>query len=157
MRRVIFAITVTIAGLVALLSFKSHFPERVQATLPGQPPVPGGTAGTTAPFAGAPAPKALPAGERAVLGSVANTIYGPVQIQAVVRSGKIVSVSIVQQPSSTTEDVQIGQYAFPRLIAETLTAQSARVDAVSGATYTSGGYVRSLQSALDRAAVTGGR
>jgi hypothetical protein len=139
------------------LSFKSHFPEQVQATPPGQPPAPGGTAGTTAPFAGAPAPKALPAGERAVLGSVANTIYGPVQIQAVVRSGKIVSVSIVQQPSSTTEDVQIGQYAFPRLIAETLTAQSARVDAVSGATYTSGGYVRSLQSALDRAAGTGGR
>jgi FMN-binding domain len=157
MRRVIFAITVTIAGLVALLSFKSHFPERVQATPLGQPPAPGGTAGTIAPFAGAPAPKALPAGERAVLGSVANTIYGPVQVQAVVRSGKIVSVRIVQQPSGTNQDVQIGQYAFPRLITETLTAQSARVDAVSGATYSSGGYVRSLQSALDSAAGAGGR
>jgi len=46
-------------------------------------------------------------------------------------------------------DVQIGQYAFPKLIGETLAAQSARIDTVSGATYTSGGYIRSLQSALD--------
>lgn len=156
MRRVIFAITVTIAGLVALLSFKSHFPERTVAAPPGQPPAPAGTSGTTAPFTGAAAQRALPAGERAVLGSVANTIYGPVQVQAVVRSGKIVSVRILQQPSGTTEDVQIGQYAFPRLITETLTAQSARVDAVSGATYSSGGYLRSLQSALDSAG-TGGK
>jgi hypothetical protein len=156
MRRVIFAIALTIAGLVALLSFKSHFPQRVVAGPQGQPPAPGGTAGTTAPLPGVPAKKTLPAGARAVLGTVANTIYGPVQVQAVVRSGKIVSVTIVQQPSGTSEDVQIGQYAFPRLIAETLTAQSARVDAVSGATYTSDGYVRSLQSALDGAAGTEG-
>ena len=46
-------------------------------------------------------------------------------------------------------DLQLGQYAFPKLISETLTAQSAKIDAVSGATYTSAGYIRSLQSALD--------
>ena len=46
-------------------------------------------------------------------------------------------------------DLEIGQYALPRLIGETITAQSARIDTVSGATYTSGGYIESLQSALD--------
>jgi uncharacterized protein with FMN-binding domain len=49
-------------------------------------------------------------------------------------------------------DIQIGQYAFPRLVGETLAAQNARIDTVSGATYTSGGYIQSLQSALDSGA-----
>jgi uncharacterized protein with FMN-binding domain len=134
MRRVILAVTATVTGLVALLSFKTHSsaPERTVAS---------GSAPTTA-----------PAGERAVTGNVANTIYGPVQVEVLVRATKIVKVSILEQPQSTNMDVQIGQFAFPRLIGETLTAQSARIDAVSGATYTSGGYIRSLQSALDNGA-----
>jgi uncharacterized protein with FMN-binding domain len=134
MRRVILAVTATVAGLVALLSFKTHTSdaERTVAAPAAQPSL-------------------LP-GERAVTGNVANTIYGPVQVQVLVKSTKIVKVSILEEPGSTNMDVQIGQYAFPRLISETLTAQSARIDSVSGATYTSGGYIRSLQSALDNGA-----
>jgi uncharacterized protein with FMN-binding domain len=134
MRRVILAATATVAGIVALLSFKTHSsdPERTAATPTTQPSL-------------------LP-GERAVTGNVANTVYGPVQVQVLVKSHKIVKVSILESPQGTNMDVQIGQYAFPKLISETLTTQSARIDSVSGATYTSGGYINSLQSALDNGA-----
>jgi uncharacterized protein with FMN-binding domain len=53
---------------------------------------------------------------------------------------------------NTIHDIQIGEFAFPKLIGETLTAQTAKVDAVSGASYTSAGYIQSLQSALDNQA-----
>ena len=52
-------------------------------------------------------------------------------------------------PDASANDIRIGNFAFPKLIQETLTAQSARIDSVSGATYTSGGYIKSLQSILD--------
>lgn len=132
MRRAILAVTATVAGLVALLSFKTHSSERTVAT--PQPPA------------------SLPPGERAITGNVANTAYGPVQVQVVVATTRIVKVNILEQPSSTEHDLQIGQFAFPKLIGETLSAQSARIDSVSGATYTSGGYIKSLQSALDNGA-----
>ena len=56
------------------------------------------------------------------------------------------------QPANTLHDIQIGAFAFPKLISETLTAQTAKIDAVSGASYTSAGYIQSLQSALDKSA-----
>ena len=132
MRRVILAVTATVAGLVALLSFKTDSSERTVAS-----PQPSAT---------------LPPGEHAITGNVANTAYGPVQVQVVVATTKIVKVNILEQPSSTEHDLQIGQFAFPKLIGETLSAQRARIDSVSGATYTSGGYIKSLQSALDNGA-----
>jgi uncharacterized protein with FMN-binding domain len=131
MRRVIFAVTATVAGLVALLSFKTHSSSSERTVAAGQEPA------------------SLPPGERAVTGNVANTAYGPAQVQLVVKASKIVKVNILEQPESTENDLQIGRLAFPKLIAETITAQSARIDTVSGATYTSGGYLKSLQSAID--------
>jgi len=145
MRRVVLAVTGTVAGLVALLSFKTHSAERTGVALSGTQ----GQAGTGSTTAGSTTTTALPAGERAIAGNVANTAYGPVQVQVVVKANKIVKVSILEQPASTEHDLQIGQFAFPKLIAETLASQSARIDSVSGATYTSGGYIKSLQSALD--------
>ena len=91
----------------------------------------------------------LPAGETAITGHAANTVYGPVQIQLIVRANKIIKVAVLEQPANTIHDIQIGQFAFPRLISETLGAQDAKIDAVSGASYTSQGYIQSLQSALD--------
>lgn len=58
---------------------------------------------------------------------------------------------MLQQTNDGPESNQIDSTAIPRLINETLTAQSAHIDAVSGATYTSEGYLQSLQSALDQA------
>jgi uncharacterized protein with FMN-binding domain len=151
MRRVILAVVGTIAGLVALLSFKSHAPTAVAAAS-GSTSGSGGTAGSAGTAAAGPSPSAAPPGERNVDGNVANTVYGPVQIQVVVKDSKLIGVNVLEQPSSTSRDLQIGQFAFPQLIKETLAAQSARVDAVSGASYTSAGYIQSLQSALDNGA-----
>ena len=166
MRRVILAVTGTIAGLVALLSFKSHVPSApVAATVGGS----GGTAasspssssssssssgGQTEVVPGAfpqgSIARNLPAGEAAVDGKVASTAYGPVQIQLIKKDTKIVKVAVLVQPTNTLHDVQIGEFAFPKLISETLAAQNGKIDAVSGATYTSAGYIQSLQSALDQ-------
>jgi uncharacterized protein with FMN-binding domain len=142
MRRVILAVTGTIAGLVALLGFRSHVPS-------SGPAVAAGTAATPGPAASS---SPLPPGARTIDGDVINTAYGPLQVQVVVADDKITGVNILEQPSGTAHDLQIGQVAFPKLISETLQAQSAQVDAVSGASYTSAGYIKSLQSALDNGA-----
>ena len=160
MRRVILAVTGTIAGLVALLSFKSHVPSApVAATTGGT----GGTSSSSSSSSGGGQTEVvpgafpqgsiarnLPAGETAVNGKVASTSYGPVQIQLIKRASKIVKVAVLVQPTNTLHDVQIGEFAFPKLISETLAAQNGKIDAVSGATYTSAGYIQSLQSALDK-------
>ncbi len=85
-----------------------------------------------------------------VTGDVVQTQWGPVQVQAVVQGGTITGVKVLQYPSGNSRDVEIANYALPILIQETTQAQSAQVDMVSGATYTSEGYVQSLQSALDQ-------
>jgi uncharacterized protein with FMN-binding domain len=158
MRRVIFAVTGTIAGLVALLSFKSHSPTVPVAATSGT-----GGGSSSSSSTSTPTPTTVPGefpegnlagkltpGETAVTGHVANTVYGPVQIQLIVKSGKIVKVAVLQQPMNTIHDIQIGEFAFPRLISETLAAQNAKIDTVSGASYTSAGYISSLQSAVDQ-------
>jgi hypothetical protein len=159
MRRVILAVAGTIAGLVALLSFKSHVPSAPAAATTGGS---GGTSSSSSSsgsgqtevvpgaFPQGSIAKNLPAGETAVNGKMANTAYGPVQIQLIKRAGKIVKVAVLVQPTNTLHDVQIGEFAFPKLISETLAAQNGKIDAVSGATYTSAGYIQSLQSALDK-------
>jgi len=154
MRRVILAVTGTIAGLVALLSFKAHVPTVPVAATTGT----GGGSSTSS--SSSSAARTIPGefqsvagtltpGETTVTGKVANTVYGPVQIELVVKSHKIVKVAVLEQPTNTIHDIQIGEFAFPKLISETLTAQNAKVDAVSGASYTSAGYIASLQSAVD--------
>ena len=150
MRRVILALTGTNAGLVALLSFKSHAPSLPAAATTGTS---GGSSSSSTTvqgefFTGSQAAN-LPPEETALTGHVANTVYGPVQVQLIVRHSKIIKVAVLQQPTTTIHDIQIGQFAFPELISETLKAQSAKIDAVSGASYTSEGYIQSLQSALD--------
>jgi len=163
MRRVVLTVTGTIAGLVALLSFKSHVPSSPVAAASGSggstssssstaPSSKGGGQTEVVPgaFPQGSIARNLPAGETAVDGNVANTAYGPVQIQLIKRDSKIVKVAVLKQPTNTLHDIQIGVAAFPRLISETLTAQTGKIDAVSGATYTSAGYIQSLQSALDK-------
>ena len=153
MRRVILAVTGTIAGLVALLSFKAHVPTVPVAATSGT----GGGSSTSSSSSSRTIPgefqsavDPLTAGETTITGKVANTVYGPVQLELVVKSHKIVKVAVLEQPTNTIHDIQIGEFAFPKLISETLTAQNAKVDAVSGASYTSAGYIASLQSAVDR-------
>lgn len=86
-----------------------------------------------------------------VTGSVAQTRWGPVQVQVTIASGKVADVTVVRYPNDNPMDEQINSYALPILAQETVDAQSADIDMVSGATYTSQGYLESLQSALDQA------
>jgi uncharacterized protein with FMN-binding domain len=91
-------------------------------------------------------------GPRTMDGAVVQTPYGPVQVAVVFDHGRIVDVRTLQTPSDADRSVQLAALATPVLRSEVLAAQSARVDSVSGATYTSEGYAQSVQYALDHAA-----
>jgi uncharacterized protein with FMN-binding domain len=166
MRRVILAIVSTAIALVFLLSFKTH----TQAAL-GSPaaalgtPTPGRTgpagtgpastaSGSTGPGStgpGSTARASTASGSKTVTGEAIGTIYGPVQVRITVNDGKITAVTATEYPQESPRDYQINSYAIPALNQETLQASSAGIDSVSGATYTSQGYIGSLQNALDQA------
>jgi uncharacterized protein with FMN-binding domain len=109
------------------------------------------TPATTAPATTAPASASAAPQTRAITGAVENTPYGPMQVKVTLTGSRITEVAVVQQTNDGAESQQIDSFAIPKLNAETLTAQSARIDTVSGATATSTGYIGSLQSALDQA------
>ena len=165
------ALLITTGALILLLNFKTP-----DATLPtgtsdaGSQPNQGTGAvvsdqATQAPAA-TPAPTTAPgatpaptkastggsSGSKTVDGSVVSTRYGDVRVEVVVASGKISDVVALELPTGRRSG-QISQYAGPILRQEALQAQSAKIDLVSGATYTSDAYSQSLQSALDQAGV----
>ena len=112
--------------------------------------------GTVAAAPGVVRASARPSGSAApdritVNGTAADTQFGPVQVQLVLQGGRIVKAVAIDYPQGSGRDQEINSYAIPQLQTETLRAQSAQVDTVSGATYTSDGYRRSLQAALDAA------
>lgn len=155
MRRTLLTAVGTVVGLAMLLSFKTH------GSRPGRLAALGssGAAVATAPLPVLPTPNsplptrvnpATPA-RRIVNGQVIDTQYGPVQLQITLAGSRIVQITPLQLPSGQSRDAEINNYAVPILTQEALQAQSARIDAVSGASYTSDGYAQSLQSALDRA------
>ena len=110
----------------------------------------GSTGTTSTPAATTAAPK--PAGVSGTFtGASANTVYGPVQVQITVSNGKITNAVALTYPTGSFRDQQINQQAIPYLIQETLAAQSANIQGVGGASYTSQGWVDSLQSALNKA------
>jgi uncharacterized protein with FMN-binding domain len=84
---------------------------------------------------------------------VVQTRWGPVQVRITVSGATISAVDVLQYPHSNGKDQQINSYALPILVRETLSAQSADIDMVSGATVTRDGYVQSLQAALDEAGI----
>ena len=88
-------------------------------------------------------------------GELVNTRYGPVQVQLQITDGAISEVVVVAYPDGDDKSVRINARALPTLRTEVLTAQSAQIDTVSGATYTSDAYTRSLQSAIDQARTAG--
>lgn len=99
-----------------------------------------------------PATATKTAVKKTVTGPVVQTQWGPVQVQLTTAGGKITGVSVLQYPTGGRSD-QINAQAIPVLVSETMAAQSAKIDMVSGATYTSNGYLQSLQSALDQAGI----
>ena len=84
-------------------------------------------------------------------GDPVSTRFGNVQVQITVASGKITAAQVLQVPWNDNRDQEINSYAVPVLNGEVVQTQSANIDMVSGATYTSDGYIQSLQSAIDQA------
>jgi uncharacterized protein with FMN-binding domain len=174
MRRVALALFSTITGLVMLLSFKTHsstaagVPAAISSTGPdtaGSGTSGSGTSGTsgsgtsgsssagtatTAPSATS-VPSSATSAAKTYTGAAADTRYGPVQVQITVQNEKITAVNATEYPQNDPRDEQINSYAIPQLNQEAMAAKSASIDMVSGATYTSEGYLSSLQSALDQA------
>ncbi|MFD0277519.1 FMN-binding protein [Kitasatospora sp. NPDC127111] len=144
MRRAVVSCTATAAGVILLLSLKPHDGGAVQAST-----------GTTRASAGAasapPAASASGSSTRTVTGDAVPTRYGPVQVRITLDGTKLTKVEAVQYPTGDRRDREINAGAIPVLGEEALAAQSADIDVVSGATYTSDGYAGSLQSALDKA------
>jgi uncharacterized protein with FMN-binding domain len=121
----------------------------------GAQPDPGQAAAV--PAAAAPSGRARPAGAAysgTVTGPVVQVKWGQVQVRATLAAGRITAVDVLRTPDENAHDRQVNAAAVPVLVRETLAAQSTRIDMVSGATFTSTGYVRSLQAALDRAGTT---
>lgn len=87
---------------------------------------------------------------KSVDGAVEQTPYGPVQVSVTFTGKKITTVKELQAPNDRNRSVEINSNAEPILTQEVLKSQSAHIDTVSGATYTSEGYAQSVQSAIDR-------
>ena len=166
MRRAILTLGSTAAGLAALLSFKTHTSAADVAAPASSPAASTATGPATAPVTPTTKPKAkmTPAASpkatassggttatRTVTGAVETTMYGPMQVKVTLEGKKITNVAVVQETNDGQESQSIDAFSIPKLTAETLAAQSARIDTVSGATTTSTGYIGSLQSALDQA------
>jgi uncharacterized protein with FMN-binding domain len=138
----------TVTGLIFLLSYKSHGIQptnRPAALAPTSP----GPATTQNPGA-TQSPSSSSTKPRTITGSVINTKYGPVQVRVTAVGTRITDVQAIQLPTGNSRDIQIDNYAVPQLRDEALAAQSAHINTISGATYTSDGYAQSLQSALDK-------
>ncbi|MGW3496730.1 FMN-binding protein [Streptomyces sp. NPDC001020] len=149
LRRIVLASAASVSGLVLLLSMKPHTTPGLAAA--ARPPGPSGSADASGGSGGPGASSgSATAGTKTVTGDSVPTRYGPVQVRITVRNGKLTDVTAVAYPQDNGRDQEINGYAVPQLSREALAAQSASIDAVSGASYTSAGYQRSLQSALDK-------
>ena len=115
---------------------------------------PSTSAPSAAPKSGPPSTSAAPASAvKTVTGNAAQTRYGPVQLAVTFSGKKITKIQVLQYPTESGRDQEINSYAIPQLNQQAMNAQSANIDGVSGATYTSQGYQQSLQSAIDKAGV----
>jgi uncharacterized protein with FMN-binding domain len=140
----------TISGLVLLFSY--HTSRNEGSTAVAGPASSGGaSASSSGSLSGSSSGSASPTASGAYTGDSIMTRWGAVQVQITVADGKITAAEAVEYPQANPRDRQINAYALPVLAQEATQAQSADIDAVSGATVTSDGYIQSLQSAIDQA------
>jgi uncharacterized protein with FMN-binding domain len=170
MKRIVWFFMSTVTALVLLFGYHTSTSSRSSGETAVAAPLQSGTTtakssagqssvATTAPGASSPAPSSsssptsstTTASSTTVTGDTAQTRWGPVQVQLTVQGGTITDVSVVQYPNGNRRDQEINANALPILVKETLSAQNANIDMVTGATVTSDGYLTSLQSALDQA------
>ncbi len=178
MKKIVYAVLATITGLVLLFSYRTSL-DVVAPAAGGTPAATksttgssstgsaGGSTGTGSSASGAGTSSGTASSgsssssgtattssglkDGSFTGQAADTRYGAVQVQITVAGGQITDVTVPQYPNTERRDEEINAQALPQLISETKSAQSAQIDMVSGATFTSDGYTRSLQSAIDQA------
>ena len=146
MKRALIVSTGTVAGIAAVLALNPN----------GTPVAAGATIPSTARSAtGAPASASGPTssspsttGSTTVAGSAVDVGYGTVQVQATLQGGRIVDIQALALPQNDGHSARISQQAFPMLVQQALAAQSSQISGVSGASYTSYGFVQSLKAAL---------
>jgi uncharacterized protein with FMN-binding domain len=171
MRRITLWLLSTVAALVLLFSYRTstNSTEAAASTVISTPTTSPTSTATTSPSTStntstsstSPSPSASSStssgtssgstGTKTYTGTTASTRWGDVQVVITVTDGKITDVQVPVYPNDNPRDQEINAYALPTLRQETLTAQSADINAVSGATVTSNGYLQSLQAALDAA------
>jgi uncharacterized protein with FMN-binding domain len=153
MRRAAPALLATAGALGLLTTFHTAPAETTHAVATAPPSTdttstPTSQGPVNAPETAAPTTTAAPT-IRSATGPDMFTRFGDVQVQAVLQGGRLVDVRSIRLPFDRARSQRISDEAAPRLRNEALQAQSAQIDLVSGATYTSEGYIQSLQGALD--------
>ena len=133
-KRPVIATVLSVAALALLLSFKT--------------PDVAGLSPLATSAGGSPGVKSNYSGQ--LTGNPIQIPFGTVQVQVTMQNGKITDLQTLQMPADQRRSQQISSYVAPQLQSEVLSAQSANVNTISGATYTSEGYLQSLQSALDQ-------
>ncbi len=153
MRRAPIVVSATIAGTAAVLAFHPRTP--AAPTAPAATTSAESSAAQSSGSSSGTTGGTGAAGTRAGVSGIATgdsiaTRYGNAQVRVTVKDGKIVQIDALQLQANDPRSVQISSTAAPILQQEALAAQTAGVDAVSGASYTSASYTQSLQSALDK-------
>ena len=144
MRRITTWLLSTVSALVLLFSYHTSTTSTAAGIVATGDANTGSATGATGSSSGTPS-------DGTYTGDAVMTRYGPVQVEITVSNGQITSSTVTQVPWSNGRDQQINGYAVPILGDEVVRAQGSGIDMVSGATYTSEGYVQSLQSAIDQA------
>ncbi len=134
----------TAAGFIGVLSFYTRTTGLVTS------PVGGGTSGPAPAAASSVRANVGPGAVRRALGASEQFGYGVLDVEVTVAGTRITDVSVPTLQVAEFTSQQICQQVFPMLRSEVLSAQSARIDGISGATYTSEAYAQSLQAALDQ-------
>jgi uncharacterized protein with FMN-binding domain len=151
------AVIATVIVIALMASFKT--PD-VAVAHPSKPaaissPPSGGGSGDSGGASPTPGPSSTPSSsgykDGSYDGNTYSNQYGDVQVRVIIKGGKITDVQPLTLPSDRSRSYEISQEAGPMLHDEAIQAQSAQIDTIGGATYTSDGYARSLQSALDKA------
>jgi uncharacterized protein with FMN-binding domain len=157
MRRAAVVLSATAAGLAGVLTFHTHRPASKVAVVPpttstsqtSPTSTPASPTTTPASPTSTPSPSAA-SGTRHATGGVESYRYGELSVTVTESNGHITDVEMASLSETDPRSVQIDNDAIPQLRQEVLNAQSARIDGVSGATFTSEAYASSVQSALDQ-------
>jgi uncharacterized protein with FMN-binding domain len=153
MRRAAVITGITVVGAAWLLTYKTTAHPSGLAAAPTSPPDQTSVQ-PSPPTSSGTSPSAAPPSQGAsgtFTGQDVPNRFGDVQVQVVVANGRITAVNALHLPSDRAQSAYISQVAGPLLHDEALQAQSARIDVISGATYTSDSYAQSLESAVQQA------